>query len=134
MFLVADLVHRCRNKGGTDVTFCEETSSLNTNNEVDLVCGDKKPLYRYCQISALHDIANGPYYTYSEYSWFTKSSANAACEDIGGSLPQIKKNIDGFFLRKVMKYLSDFVKLETPFSLKWLTWPVCMVPYITGYV
>ena len=127
---VADIVHRCRNQGGTDVTFCDSKTQLDTSIEVDLVCGDERPMYRYCHITALNDPANGPHYQFNNYQWFTKATANAICEDLGASLPQIKKNLDSVYLKKVIKYLSDFIVIETPYSLKWVTWPVCMVLYI----
>ena len=126
------MIHRCRNKGGTDVTYCSETKTFDISKEVDLVCGNKKPLYRYCMISALNDPSNGAHYTFTDYQWFTKPTANAACEDLGGSLPKLKTQLDLIYLKKLIKYLSEFVNIETPFSLKWSTWPV-RVLIITVY-
>ena len=122
--MFTDIIHRCRNKGGTDVTYCSPTKTFDTNVEVDLVCGNKKPLYRYCQLVALNDPSNGPHYTFTDYQWFTKPTANSVCEDLSGSLPRIVTQLDGVYLKKVIEYLSDFVNVETPFSLKWSSWPV----------
>ena len=121
---ISDAIHRCRNRGGTDLTHCSSSQTFpgSPPTERDLICGDKKPLLRYCHIVALNGA--GTHFSFTEYEYFTADSAHTTCEEVGGSVPSLKNQLDAIYLQTTMEYLLGFVSMGWPFSLKWISWPV----------
>ena len=123
-------MHRCRNRGGTDVTICSTNSANKYSDEgnlrKDITCGAHRPLVRYCHIPALNDPSdpNGIYYKFSPYASFDSASAHSACSEIGGVLPHLETELDHFYLVDTMEHLLGKVSLGQPYSLRWMSWPV----------
>ena len=90
-------------------------------------CGRRKLAYRYCHVSAVNGPSNGPYFTFTPYEFFTADSAHNTCNEVGGSLPDLKTQFDALFLQGTMEYLLRLVILDWPWSLRWLTWPVSII-------
>ena len=126
--IFADPIRRCRNEGGHDLSYCssvdkfEETSD--STKQYDLVCGEFKPRFRVCHISALNGEGSEPHFKFSPYSYFNKQSATDTCAKIGGKLPILEGELDSIWIQKSMEDLMSFVSVGWPFSLKWLTYPV----------
>ena len=88
------------------------------------MCGDYKPTYKLCHISALNGDGNEPHFAFSKYPFFTEDSAREVCNQIGGHVPILQEELESIWLQKAMEDLLSFVSVGWPFSLKWLTWPV----------
>ena len=117
-----DVIHRCRNRGGHDITRCSTVSF--ESGVSDLVCGNKKPLYRFCHMVGLNSVSTVPNFRFTSYDYFDVDSAHAACSAVGGSVPSLKNDLDVYHLECTMEYLFVHVKMGWPFSLKWISWPV----------
>ena len=126
--LILEPIHRCRNRGGTDVTICSDNIANKFNdtgdNQKDLKCGRFRPLVRYCHLAGLNNPSNGIFYKFSPYANFDSATAHTTCEEIGGFLPHLETELDFYYLVNRMEYLLGFVSLGQPFSLKWMSWPV----------
>ena len=83
------------------------------------VCGSKRPERSYCLLVALK-----PYFTFTDYEYFTATNAHTICNDIGGSVPKLEKVNDWSRLASTMNYLQNHVRMGWPFSLRWMLWPV----------
>ena len=66
-------------------------------------------------------------YDFTDYSYFTSDTAYSVCEKVGGSVPTLKDELDAIWLQDTIRYLSNFVSVNSPFSLRWITWPVSIV-------
>ena len=123
-----DPIRRCRNEGGHDLSYCSSVDkyeeSDDSTQQYDIICGEYKPRYRVCHISALNGEGNEPHYDFTPYSFFNKQSAEETCAKIGGNLPRLEEELDSIWIQKSMEDLLSFVTVGWPFSLKWLTYPV----------
>ena len=131
-------MRRCRNEGGHDVTYCsveKYDEQEDITKQFDLVCGDYKPSYRVCHISGLNGEGSEndqPHYDFTPYSYFDQATAHETCMNIGGHLPRMLEELDSIWLQKAMEDLLSFVSVGWPFSMKWLTYPVCnIIDYLT---
>ncbi len=98
--------------------------SSDSTKAYDLVCGEYKPRYRVCHISALNGEGSEPHYDFTPYSYFNKQLAQDTCAKIGGHLPRLQEELESIWIQKSMEDLMSFVSVGWPFSLKWLTYPV----------
>ena len=114
---ILDVVHRCRNRGGHDFTWC--STKQETTIPFHSVCGTRKPERSYCLLVALK-----PYFTFTDYRYFTASSAQTICNEIGGIVPKLEKVSDWSRMASTMNYLQNHVRMGWPFSLRWMSWPV----------
>ena len=121
-FFILAPVHRCRNRGGHDISSCS-SASLPTGQR-DLVCGSSHAYFRYCHISAFNDASQDIHYSFTNYSYFTADSAHATCSEIGGKVPSITNQHHQLQLELVIEYLSSFVRYNRPYTLKYANWPV----------
>ena len=128
-----DQVHRCRNRGGTDITICSATQKFNpdvvfttaeVDDQKDIICGEYKPLARYCHISALNDASLGQYFQFTKYQYFNAEDAHTTCAEVGGEVPSLTSEVEALQLHRMITNLLEFVSLGWPYSLKWMTWPV----------
>ena len=95
-----------------------------SNQEMDPQCGDGKPTLRYCHIPALSG-----YYEFTNYSYFTADTAHSICDKVGGSVPMLKEELEAIWLRETIAYLTNHVNVNTPFTIRWITWPVSLYYY-----
>ena len=121
-FFTSAPVHRCRNRGGHDVSSCSSDSL--PAGQRDLVCGSSHAHFRYCHISAFNDASQDVRYSFTNYPYFTADSAHATCSEIGGKVPSITNQHRQFQLEFVIEYLSGFVRYNRPYTLKYANWPV----------
>ena len=119
---ILDPLRRCRNEGGNDVTYCglEQYG----DGYRDVTCGELKPKYRVCHMSAINDQSAEAHFEFTNYSHFTADTARIACENIGGYLPNLEEELDALMLQNALEYITSFVSVGWPFSLRWMTWPV----------
>ena len=126
---ISEPVHQCRNRGGTDVTVCstEVNNKFETTGNLrkDITCGAHKPLVRYCHISALNDPAETLTFKFSPYASFDAATASKVCNEFGAYLPHLETELDHYYLTNRMENLLDKIKQNTPYTLKFLSWPVC---------
>ena len=115
-------IHRCRNRGGHDITSC--STDLLPSGKRDLICGEYHSYFKYCHISAFNNPSEDVSYSFTDYEYFTVDSAHATCAEIGGKVPSVKNQFDQVNLELVIKYLSSFVRYNRPYSLKYASWPV----------
>ena len=121
-FFVTAPLHRCRNRGGHDISSCS-TDAL-PSGQRDLVCKEYRPYVRYCHISALNDPSQDPYFTFTEYPYFTADSAHTTCAEMGGTVPSVRLQHEEIWLETVIEYLSSMVRFNRPYTLKYMSWPV----------
>ena len=124
-FCILAPVHRCRNRGGHDVTSCSSDSL--PAGQKDLVCGSSYVTFRFCHISALNDASQDVRYTFTNYSHFTADSAHSTCAEIGGKVPSVKTRIRQTQLEVLIGYLSSFVRYNRPYTMKYASWPVRII-------
>ena len=126
-------MHRCRNRGGTDLTICSTTQRLipnvryqgqEANEQKDIICGEYKPLARYCHITALNDASLGQYFAFTNYSYFNAQDAHSTCAEVGGKVPSLTTEMQALRLHSTIENLLGFVRLGWPYSLRWMSWPV----------
>ena len=96
-----------------------------TIEQKDIICGKQRPLVRYCHIPGLNDPSNKVRYKFSPYSSFDAASANSVCSEFGGFLPHLETELDHSYLTEQMQNLLNLVTQGQPFSLRWMSWPVC---------
>ena len=101
------------------------STSYLPSTEWDFACFDKKPLVRICHIPAFNDDTSDPHFAFTPYSFFTADMAHRTCEKIGGNVPNLSKEYEALYLAMAIEYLSSFVRLGRPYSLRWASWPVC---------
>ena len=121
-FLILAPLHRCRNRGGHDISSC--STDAVPSGQRDLVCGAYKAYVRYCHVSALNDPSSESYFTFTNYSYFTADSAHTTCAEIGGTVPSIRLQHEELWLELIMEYLSSMVRFNRPYTLKYISWPV----------
>ena len=123
---IADPIQRCHNEGGQDVSVCSDNTfgERDGYNETDVVCGNQKPLLRYCHIPAMNGPANQSHFAFSRHDYFTAETARSVCQDVGGSLPNLREELDSIWLQRIIRNLGNYVSVGWPFSAKWMTWPV----------
>ena len=125
LLIFAAPIHRCRNRGGHDISSC--SSDPLPSGQRDLVCGANKPHLQYCHISALNGVSQGngqQYYSFTNYEYFTADSAHATCAEVGGTVPSIRNESEEIWLRSFIEYFSSMVRLARPFTYRYISWPV----------
>ncbi len=135
VFVFTDPVRRCRNEGGHDLTWCSAVDKYpndpDTTKQYDLVCGEYKPTYQVCHLSALNGEGNEPHFSFTRFPHFNEGDARKVCNAIGGHLPSLQEELQSIWLQKAMEDLLSFVSVGWPFSIKWLTWPVSNIIGVT---
>ena len=121
-FLILAPLHRCRNRGGHDISSCSEDTL--PSSQRDLVCGAYKAYVRYCHVSALNDPYSESYFTFTNYSYFDAPLAHTTCSEIGGTVPSIRLQHEELWLETIIEYLSSMVRYNRPYTLKYISWPV----------
>ena len=121
-FRILAPLHRCRNRGGHDISSC--STDAVPSGQRDLVCGAYKAYVRYCHVSALNDPSSESYFTFTNYSYFTADSAHTTCAEIGGTVPSIRLQHEELWLETIIEYLSSMVRFNRPYTLKYISWPV----------
>ena len=96
------------------------------NLRKDIECGAHRPLVRYCHIPGLNDPSSTIRYKFSPYSSFDAATANSVCKEFGGVLPHLETELDHFYLADQMENLLNRVSQGQAFSLRWMSWPVCI--------
>ena len=121
-FRILAPLHRCRNRGGHDISYCSFDAL--PSGQGDLACGSRKAYARYCHVSALNDPSSESYFTFTNYSYFTADSAHTTCAEIGGTVPSIRLHHEELWLETIIEYLSSMVRFNRPYTLKYISWPV----------
>ena len=121
--LFTDQVRRCRNEGGHDLSWCSEDDEY-TDDYKDVACNEKKPKYRSCHLSAINDETIDARFEFTKHNYFTADTAHAACQEIGGFVPNLEEELEAIWLQQAMELLTSWVQVGWPFSMKWMTWPV----------
>ena len=125
--LTLDPIHRCRNRGGQDVSSCSSdlvSSTFDISARKHQICSSLHPFFTFCHISAFNDASQEVQYSFTDYQYFTAESAHSTCAEIGGKVPSVKNHHRQLQLEFVIEYLSSFVRYNRPYTLKWLTFPV----------
>ena len=105
----------------------QDYSGSESSDQKDIICGEYKPLARYCHITALNDPSVGSYFEFTKYSYFNAEDAHTVCAEVGGKVPSLTTEVEALQLSRAIENLGTFVRLGWPFSLKWMTWPVSNV-------
>ena len=95
-----------------------------TGDYKDVTCGSYKPKHRVCHISAINDETIDARFEFTKHSYFTEDTAHAVCQEVGGFLPNLEEELEAIWLQRSMEYLTSWVQVGWPFSMKWMTWPV----------
>ena len=79
---------------------------------------------KFCHIPAFNGDSKSPHFSFTPHSYFTADTAHRTCKEVGGKVPELSKEYDIFMLIRAIEYLSSFVRLARPYSLRWSSWPV----------
>ena len=72
----------------------------------------------------MNDPSQDPYFTFTEYPYFTADSAHTTCAEMGGTVPSVRLQHEEIWLETVIEYLSSMVRFNRPYTLKYMSWPV----------